>query len=158
MPPWIYTVLGRRWFRINEKKRRLWNQSHRFIGAWKCVCFTTAFFLLPSSGRMLLHIQFNASSEIFTFNADIVSAFRECNCIAICSGCFKQSDCFIRSRNPKYFCSSLRNLQSAINRQLLTSFSLYRSSPKQILCIWKILIVGCIASGIIINPFLFRAL
>ena len=23
MPPWICTVLGRRWFRINEKKRRL---------------------------------------------------------------------------------------------------------------------------------------
>ena len=23
MPPWIYTVLGRRWFRIDEKKRRL---------------------------------------------------------------------------------------------------------------------------------------
>ena len=24
MPPWIYTVLDRRWFRIGEKKRRLW--------------------------------------------------------------------------------------------------------------------------------------
>ena len=93
------------------------------------------FFLLPSCRRMLLHIQFNASSEIFTFNADIVSAFRECNCIAICSGCFKQSDCFISSRNPKYFCSSVRNLQRAVNRQLLTSFSLYGSSAEQILCI-----------------------
>ena len=91
--------------------------------------------LLQQRAEMLFNIQFNTSREILTFNADIVSAFRECNCIAICSGCFKQSDCFIRSRNPKYFCSSLRNLQSAINRQLLTSFSLYRSSPKQILCI-----------------------
>ena len=27
------------------------SQSRRFIGAWKCVCCTTAFFLLPSSGR-----------------------------------------------------------------------------------------------------------
>ena len=23
MPPWIYTVLGRRWFKVDEKKRRL---------------------------------------------------------------------------------------------------------------------------------------
>ena len=96
---------------------------------------TTAFFLLPSSGRMLLHIQFNASSEIFTFNADIVSTFRECNCITICSGCFKQSDFFISSRNPKYFCSSIRNLQRAVNRQILTRFTLYGSSAEQILCI-----------------------
>ncbi len=28
------------------------NQSRRFIGAWKCICFTTAFFLLPSCGRL----------------------------------------------------------------------------------------------------------
>ena len=26
--------------------------SRRFMGAWKCVCCTTAFFLLPSCGRL----------------------------------------------------------------------------------------------------------
>ena len=30
------------------------DQSRRFISAWKCVCFTTAFFLLPSCGRISL--------------------------------------------------------------------------------------------------------
>ena len=45
MPPWIYTVLGRRWFRINEKNGGSdFSQSRRFIGAWKCVCCMTAFF------------------------------------------------------------------------------------------------------------------
>ena len=55
--------------------------------------------------------------------------------ITICSGCFKQSDFFISSRNPKYFCSSIRNLQRAVNRQILTRFTLYGSSAEQILCI-----------------------
>jgi hypothetical protein len=29
MPPWIYTVLGRRWFRINERNGGSENQSRR---------------------------------------------------------------------------------------------------------------------------------
>ena len=73
---------------VREEKRRLCKSKpplHRRVEM--CLLYD-GFFFLPSCGRMLLHIQFNASSEIFTFNADIVSAFRECNCIAICSGCF----------------------------------------------------------------------
>ena len=27
MPPWIYTVLGRRYFKVDEKKRRLWKSK-----------------------------------------------------------------------------------------------------------------------------------
>ena len=64
------------------------NYSRRFIGAWKYVCCTTAFFLLPSSGRMLFNIQFNTSREILTFNTNIISTVGKCDCIAICSGCF----------------------------------------------------------------------
>jgi len=44
------------------------------------------------------------------------------------TGCYTadyQSNCFISSRKPKYFCSTLRNLQSAVNRQILTRFTLY---------------------------------
>ena len=105
---------------------------HRRVEMW---LLYDGFFLLPSSGRILFNIQFNVSSKVLTLNADIISTIRKCNCVTISSGCFNQSDCFIRSRNPKYFCSTFRNLQSAINRQLLTCFSLYGSSPEQILCI-----------------------
>ena len=43
---------GRRWFRIDEKKRRLWfSQSRRFKRACQMVCCTTAFFLLPLHSR-----------------------------------------------------------------------------------------------------------
>jgi hypothetical protein len=44
MPPWIYTVLGRRWFWETKRNGGSANQSRRFIGAGKCVCCTTAFF------------------------------------------------------------------------------------------------------------------
>ena len=33
VPPWIYTVLGRRWFRIDERNGGSENQSRRFMGA-----------------------------------------------------------------------------------------------------------------------------
>ena len=35
----------------------------------------------------------------------------------------------------KVFCSSIRTLQRAVNRQILTRFTLYGSSAEQILCI-----------------------
>ena len=43
-PPWGY------W--ISKEKRRLWKLSRRFMGAWRYVCCTTAFFLLPSCGSL----------------------------------------------------------------------------------------------------------
>ena len=43
--------------------------SRRFMGAWKCVCCTTAFFLLPSCGRFLL----------------ILFQKRRCFCLCHCS-------------------------------------------------------------------------
>ena len=58
-PPWGY------W--ISKEKRRLWKLSRRFMGAWKCVCCTTAFFLLPSCGRLL--IIYNFRSSVMDFNA-----------------------------------------------------------------------------------------
>ena len=153
-PSWLHE---HRW--KAKKKQRLWFFSkpplHRRVEMW---LLYDGFFLLPSSGRILFNIQFNVSSKVLTLNADIISTIRKCNCVTISSGCFNQSDCFIRSRNPKYFCSTFRNLQSAINRQLLTCFSLYGSSPEQILCIWKILIISRIGSCIIINSFFFRTL
>ena len=75
-----------------------------------------------------------SGTEYDALYANIISTIRKCNCVTISSGCFNQSDCFIRSRNPKYFCSTFRNLQGAINGQLLTGFSLYGSSSEQILC------------------------
>ena len=40
MPPWIYTVLGRRWFRGERKEAAaLISQSRRFIGARMCLLY-----------------------------------------------------------------------------------------------------------------------
>ena len=40
MPPWIYTVLGRRWFRGERKETAaLISQSRRFIGARMCLLY-----------------------------------------------------------------------------------------------------------------------
>ena len=134
-PPIGYRVpASRHWFVQTQRNGGSENQSRRFKWACQIVCSTTAFFLLPSSGRILFNIYFHVSSEILTFNANIISTIRKCNCVTISSGCFNQRDCFVRSRNPKYFCSTFRNLQGAINGQLLTGFSLYGSSSEQILC------------------------
>ena len=126
--------VGRRSCTGQREAAALISQSRRFHRRVKGL-LDDGFFLLPSSGRMLFNIQFNVSSKVLTLNADIISTIRKCNCVTISSGCFNQSDCFIRSRNPKYFCSTFRNLQSAVNRQLLTGFSFYGSSSEHILCI-----------------------
>ena len=48
LPSWLHE-------HRSEKAKRNggsdFSQSRRSIGAWKCICCTTAFFLLPSSGR-----------------------------------------------------------------------------------------------------------
>ena len=128
--------VGRRSCAGQRKAAALISQSRRwFYRRVKRAAVRRLFFFLPSSGRLLFNIQFDVSSKVLTRNADIISTIRKCNCVTISSGCFNQSDRFIRSRSPKYFCSTFRNLQSAINRQLLTGFSLYGSSSEQILCI-----------------------
>ena len=128
--------VGRRSCAGQRKAAALISQSRRwFYRRVKRAAVRRLFFFLPSSGRLLFNIQFDVSSKVLTRNADIISTIRKCNCVTISSGCFNQSDCFIRSRNPKYFCSTFRNLQSAVNRQLLTGFSFYGSSSEQILCI-----------------------
>ena len=46
MPPWIYTVLGRRWFRINERNGGSENQSRRWsYGRVKRAAVRRLFFL-----------------------------------------------------------------------------------------------------------------
>ena len=40
------------------------NQSRRFTGAWKCVCCTTAFFLLPSCGSFLIYFTYCSNSFV----------------------------------------------------------------------------------------------
>ena len=43
-----------------KKKRRLWSLKSRrvWIGVWKYLCCTTAFFLLPSCGRLLFKFHY----------------------------------------------------------------------------------------------------
>ena len=50
VPPWSYTVSGRCWFRIDEKKRRLWKSKPPLHGRVKMGLRYDGFFLLPSSG------------------------------------------------------------------------------------------------------------
>ena len=70
------------WLRVVVQTKRNGgseNQSRRLKGAWKCFCSTTAFFLLPSSGRKLFNIHFYFSGKIFAFNTDIISTIGKCN-------------------------------------------------------------------------------
>ena len=97
--------MGRRSCAGQRKAAALISQSRRwFYRRVKRAAVRRLFFFLPSSGRLLFNIQFDVSSKVLTRNADIISTIRKCNCVTISSGCFNQSDRFIRSRSPKYFC------------------------------------------------------
>ena len=78
--------VGRRSCAGQKEMAALKIKAAAFIGVLKG-CFTTAFFLLPSSGRMLFNIQFNVSSKALTLNADIISTIRKCNCVTVSLTC-----------------------------------------------------------------------
>ena len=68
VPPWIYTVLGRRWFRIGEKKRRLWKSKPPLHRRVKMCLLYDGFFLLPSYGRLIRYIAWcRGQKDVFDF-------------------------------------------------------------------------------------------
>ena len=59
MPPWIYTVLGRRWFRGDEKETAaLKIKAAVSNGRVKIVCSTTAFFSFAVVRQIIRYIAF----------------------------------------------------------------------------------------------------
>ena len=71
VPPWSYTVSGLRWFRIDEKKRRLWKSKPPLHGRVKMHLRYDGFFLLPSCGSYVLYTF--ASYSISRYRAAISS-------------------------------------------------------------------------------------
>ena len=64
MPPWTYTVLGRRWFRVDEKKRRLWfSQSHRYKVHNNMVAVRWLFFFCHRAATFSLFFYLNRQSS-----------------------------------------------------------------------------------------------
>ena len=61
MPPWIYTVLGRRWFRIDEKKRRLWKSKPPLHGRVNVSALRRLFFFCRRAADYSIFMKLGAS-------------------------------------------------------------------------------------------------